>query len=200
MLSSSSMFNPYLTIVLKISKELVMFNINKFFNSFELNIRALQESERVTKSTLGFLSRDVLEALHTEESKTFGDIQYVNRLLAVLSPMNKKTFIKFIQELGGFLFNEKDGVFTKKDKVLYSEKRTIAMALLADANWNIWVYSQDWSPEGKPYTLDKISESVKTIFKKAEKNGLKRADVIKAILAGGIEAEEMLALMDAVAE
>jgi hypothetical protein len=192
------MFNPYLTIVLKISKELVMFNINKFFNSFELNIRALQESERVTKSTLGFLSRDVLEALHTE-GKTQGDIQYINRLLSVLTPVNRATAVLFFQAFSGHLYNEKEQCFGKKDKSLYEEKRLHAMANIANDSWNIWVWAKDHvKVEAKPLTLDKITATVKQILKKAEDNGIKKADVIKAILAGGIEADDLLAIMEAV--
>lgn len=174
------------------------FNLQNFFNSFELNIRALKESERVTKSTLGFLSRDVLEALHSE-GKTQGDVQYINRLLDVLTPVNRKVAVLFFQAFSGHLFNEKTQLFGKKDKLLYAEKQTIAMAHLLDSEWNIWVWAADnVKVEGKPLTLEKITQTVKQMMKKAEDNGLKHADVIKAILAGGIEADDMLAIMDAV--
>ena len=79
-----------------------MFNVNQFFNSFNISIAALKESERVSKDTLRSLSREVLEALHSKEDKTYGDIQYTNKVLDVLSPMNKRTYVLFMQEFSGF--------------------------------------------------------------------------------------------------
>lgn len=174
-----------------------MFNVNKFFDSFNINIKALQESERITKGALGSLSRDVLEALHTE-GKTQGDVQYINRLLDVLTPVNKRAAIAFFQAFAGFLFNEKENHFTKKDKQHYEEKRILAMANLQDDKWDIWVWQKDnLAVEAKPITLEKIAQTVKQMLKKADDNGLKRMDVLAAMMQGGIEADELINLLEA---
>lgn len=186
-----------------------MFNVQKFFNDFEISIRALQESERITKDALRALSRSVLEALHTKDVKTYGDIQYTNRLLGVLSPMNKRTFVLFMQEFSGFLFKEDEQVFSKKDKrkddagvMACDAKRDNALEHLLDPHFNLWTWAErNVKVEKKTFRLDTLSKDVKKAMdaKDEEGNALySKADIIKAILSGGIDAADLLAIMDAV--
>ena len=78
----------------------------------------LAASEKVTKEDLKTLSRSVLEAWHAT-----GNVSYANKLLAVLSPVNKKTCVVFFRHFSGFSFDEVQGMFTGKSKKRYSNKK-----------------------------------------------------------------------------
>lgn len=72
-------------------------------------ITKIRNAEKVTKAVLGELSRELLE--YVQET---GDIQPVNKLVAVLTPMNKRTAILFFTH---FLpYNTEEGTFTKKKR------------------------------------------------------------------------------------
>lgn len=183
-----------------------MFNINKFFNDFEISIRALQESERITKDALRSLSRSVLEALHTEGEKTYGDIQYINRLLSVLTPMNRKTCILFFQEFTGFLFNERDQVFSKKDKrkegnsLVCQVKQDAAIEALQDPLFNVWTWAErNVKIEKKAFRIDTLSKDIKKAMDAQDDEGnalYSKADIVKAILAGGLDVADLVDIME----
>ena len=85
-------------------------------------IARLINSEKVTKKELGFISRELLE--YVPETN---DIGKVNRLLSVLTPMNKMTAIYFFKNFLPFRFDEDSRTFGKKlkgEKTLgkYSDK------------------------------------------------------------------------------
>lgn len=72
-------------------------------------ITKIRNAEKVTKAVLGELSRELLEYV-----KETGDVQPVNKLISVLTPMNKRTAMLFFSH---FLpFNQEDGTFTKKKR------------------------------------------------------------------------------------
>lgn len=152
----------------------------------------LASSEKITKETLKTLSRDVLEAVHIT-----GDIGYANRLIEVLTPINKKVTILFYKHFAGFSFDDVLGIFTKKSKKRYDEAVKLSTEFLADPNNNIWSWAQRHiEVEQKPYSVETIETTVKTMLTRAQNAGLDQKDVFRAMLKGGLQIETILDMMD----
>lgn len=165
-------------------------------------IVTLHESERVTKETLRQLSRDVLFQLMED-----GDIRYTNKITEVLTPVNKRAWMEFMKEFSGFQFDEDNSAFTKKDKSLVKReneefqrwqiKQAAAQEALVDPAWSIWVWAdQNLKIEASEFTLEKITKGMQSFMKKADKNGFKQSDVIKAVIAAGLDMDTLMAVMD----
>lgn len=178
-----------------------MFDINKFDKkafdkSFALHIKKLGHAEKVTKETLAVLSRDVLAQLHTNE-----DIRPINSLLAILTPVNRKVVVQFFVALGGFKLEEESQVFSSKNKGQYDKKRTAAAEFLANPENNVWTWAdRNIEVQPKEFKLESVTKGVVTFFEKAQKANIDRSEVLKAIIAGGIKTEELVAIMGQLAQ
>ena len=180
------------------------FNANAFYNSFNITIKALQESERITKDALRSLSRECLMLVHYESNKQ-GDISPVNQVLNVLTPINKKAWLLFMQEFTGFHFDEKEQAFSKKDKTkdgvstVYDTKCAKACDLLDDPHFNLWTWAErELKVEKKTFKLETIGKDVKKAL--AAKNDedqplYSKADILKAVLDGGITTDDLIELL-----
>lgn len=169
-----------------------VFNKATFEAAFALSVIALATSERVTKAELQVQSRAVLEAVHIT-----GDIGYANRLIEVLTPVNKKVATLYFKFFTGFSFDDVLGIFTKKSKKRYTSAHEASMTFLEDPNNNIWSWAArhvDVTP--KAFSLDKVTDYMKTTLQKAKDNGLTDKDVLRAIIKGGITADCIIAIMD----
>lgn len=168
------------------------FDRKAFEGVFANALASLVESEKVTRATLATLSRTVLEALHCTE-----DVAFVNRLIGVLTPVNRKVVIKFFQAFGGFHFSQEKGEFSKKDKATYAEKREQADAFLDDPNQNIWTWAErNIEVETKEFTLESVTKYAERALKKAEKAGINQVDLLRAMFKGGFTPDSLLAIMD----
>lgn len=155
-------------------------------------LKLLAHSERVSKEQLRALSRTVLEALHATE-----DIGYVNRLIEVLTPINRKVAVKYFEHFGGFHFDDALGRFTKKSKKRYQEADALATAFLEDPLNNIWSWAdRNIEIQKKDFELSQVTAAMGNYLKKAQKAGMSQADVMKAVLAAGIEADTVIAMLD----
>ena len=163
-----------------------------FEAAFGIALIALASSEKVTKENLKKLSRTVLEAVHVT-----GDIGYVNRLIEVLTPVNKKTAIVYFKHFAGFSFDDALGIFTKKSKKRYDEANTLSNEFLEDPLNNIWTWAaRNIVVEQRAFTLDVVTNNVKMYLQKAKDSGLSDKDVMRAIIKGGITADCILGIMD----
>lgn len=168
------------------------FNKAKFEAAFALSVIALATSERVTKAELQVQSRAVLEAVHIT-----GDIGYANRLIEVLTPVNKKTAVVYFKHFAGFSFDDNLGIFTKKSKKRYDAAHKESLTFLEDPLNNIWTWAaRNLVVEHKPFSLDSVTSNVKLYLQKAKDNGLTDKDVMRAIIKGGISADCIIAIMD----
>ena len=179
------------------------FNVNEFVNGFNITIKALAESERITKDALRSLSRDLLCQLHTiEDNPRNGDIGFTNQVLAVLTPVNKKVFTLFMVEFSGFKFNEEIQQFEKKDRAKYNDVFTKAGEFLEDPLNNLWTWAErNVKVEKKAFKLDTLAKDVKRALAQENDAGelmYSKADIIKAVLSGGITSEELLDLLAAI--
>ena len=172
-----------------------MFDKNQFDASFAANVEKLAASEKITKDLLRSMSRDVLEAHHAT-----GDVAYINGIIAVLSPMNRKMCILFYKEFSGHLCNE-EGVFGKKDKKRYDEAHKKSFDGLEDPHFNVFSWAErNVEVERKPFTLGKLQQQMGSLIKKAEGEKIPHAEIIRAVLANGIEIGEFMKVVEHMAE
>ena len=77
------------------------FDKKVFEKDFKTRIGNLAKAEASVRAELNVLSRGVLEAVHATEQ-----IGYVNQLLAVLTPVNRKAAVVFFKHFAGFHHDE----------------------------------------------------------------------------------------------
>lgn len=165
------------------------FDKNAFDISFPKDLATLGKSEKVTKELLRDLSRNVLAVHHQTQ-----DVSYINKLIAVLTPMNRKVATLFFAEFSGF--RQTEGVFVKKDKANYDKAAEAAIVFLDDPMNNIWSWAErEVQVEKKEFDIKQVTAAVERFNKKATDNGLTQADVLRAILAAGFEVETLLTVM-----
>lgn len=170
----------------------VKFNRGYFEDRFTESLDTLKQSEAITRRELRDLSRSVLEALHMTEDSSF-----INRLIVVLTPVNRKVAIEYFKHFSGFHYDDKLSSFTKKNKKVYAEKAQASFEFLAEPSNNIWTWAErNIEVTAKEFTLDTVTKYVESTLKKAEKNGFNQADVMRAIIKGGMTADAIIAIMD----
>lgn len=171
-----------------------MFDIELLKASFDKSIKTLEKSEAVVRETLRELSRDVLYALHEHEN-----IVYINRLIkAKVTPVNRKALVLFFQNFTGFHYSEEQQEFTKKDKTTYDERKAQALEFLEDPLNNFWVWAdREIKMEAKAFDPDKVTKYISHAFKKAEKDGYTKADVIRALFKDNTFATELPTILEA---
>lgn len=169
-----------------------MFNYDKFKADFNGKIEALEKAEKITRDVLRELSREVLFALHEH-----GNIDYVNRLMqAKITPVNLKALTLFFQEFTGFFYSKEDKVFSKKNKRQYDAKKEACLEFLSDPHNNFWTWAnREIEMERKAFDPKKVTRYIENSLKKAEADGFTQADVIRAILDGGLEIETLYTIL-----
>lgn len=169
-----------------------MFDKSTFEKSFATAIEKLAVSESVTKRELRDLSRSVLEAWHAT-----GNVVYANKLLGVLSPINKKTAILFFQELSGFHFDPVMGAFDHKSKKRYEKAHEKCIKFLADPHQNIWTWAErNIEVNHKPFDVAGVQKYMTKAIKDAAGVGLSHADLLKAVFKAGIDPACIIQVMD----
>jgi hypothetical protein len=169
-----------------------MFSREKFAEAFQASIDALAQSEHVTKRELLALSRSVLEATHET-----GDIQYVNKLIAVLTPVNKKVAILFFKHFVGFSYDDTLKMFTKKSKKHYDEAFKRSIAFLSDPHNNIWSWAEPHvEVNKKAFALDNVTHYLQLAMQKAKDSNLSNVDLMRAVIKAGFTADDIIAIME----
>lgn len=171
-----------------------MFDRAMFDSSFKKNLSSLKSSEKRTKELVRSMSRDVLEAHHATE-----DVKYINEFISVLSPMNKRTAVLYFKEFSGF--QESEGMFSKKDKKHYEEKKAAAIAFLEDPLNNLWSWSEkNVEVEKKPFDISRLQAQVSSLMKKVEGAEIPHSEVIKALFQAGITVADVVSILEEVKE
>jgi hypothetical protein len=173
--------------------------VSPFAQSILSRIENLAYVEKMTKGILSTLSRDLLTYLVVEDSN---DIAMVNRLLGVLTPMNKKTAQIFFAHFLPFTM-DKDGTFggkVKGEKKL-TKVREQCLAFLAVESNDIWTWATaNIKMEQKEIDYSKrISDTIAKALDE-EKGGLSQADVLEAVLDGGLTVEGLMVLLGSMAK
>lgn len=168
-----------------------MFNKVAFDSRFNTRLNDLRSAEKITRAALMDLSREVFVAFHATE-----DIDYINRILEVLTPVNKKVAIEFFKEFSGFKYDEKQGKFSGKDKKHYDEKKAATIAWLEDPLNNIWTWADRNITIEKEFDFSSLKKGAEQLLKKADKNGFKKADVFKALMESGVTEDDLIGFIE----
>jgi hypothetical protein len=164
------------------------------FDTLMTSITELKAAEKVTKSVLGSLSRDLLSYLLETD-----DVRPVNRLLGqdgaewILTPINHRIAVQYFShflpwksnydEVKDYAVNGKGERmalrFTKKSPKKYDEGVLIIAKWLADENNNLWIWSQDIKMDAKP--KDFLKEVQKAVAKAMDKGEFSMIEIMLAI-------------------
>lgn len=165
-------------------------------------INEIASAEKITKVKLGIISRDLL--MYVPDS---ADIEAVNRLLSILTPMNKRTAILFFSHfLPWDAERNNDGVFQRFGKKTKGEKKLTRCAndikeFLSDESNNIWTWA-DANVEIESKRKDFAGLITRTIEKALEGDersntpALEREKILEAVFAGGVSIEDMMEAID----
>lgn len=172
------------------------FNREQFDQSFRERVASLAASEKMSKELLRALSRDVLEAHHAT-----GDVKYVNGLLNACSSINRKVCVLYFKEFSGHLYSEEAKAFGKKDKKRYDDAKKKSFDRLEDPTFNVFSWADmHVEIEKKPFTIGKMQQQMSSLIKKAEGEKIPHAEIIRAVLANGIEIGEFMKVVEHMAE
>lgn len=168
------------------------FNRGQFETAFAITIETLANAESITRRELRNISRDILTAIHCTEDSAF-----LNRLINVLTPVNKKVMVHYLSHFSGFHYDDKSEMFTKKNKPYYAKALALSTEFLAEPHNNVWTWAErniDITP--KPFDVSAITKYMQGALKKAMDNGLTQKDVMKAVFASGLEVDSLFDVLD----
>lgn len=169
-----------------------LFNKANFERNFSEALERIGKAESVTKNELKTVSRTMLEAWHIT-----GNVHYINRLLKVVTPVNKKALIVFSKHFGGFSYDEVLGEFTHKSKKRYEAAHKLALEFLADPHNNLWTWAERHiEVQQKPFSVENVEKFIKSAMNKGAGVGLSQVDILKAVFKAGIEPSCIMQVMD----
>lgn len=174
---------------------------HRLHNVVYARLEAIAQAEKITRTELGHLSRELL--IYTMDTQ---DIDIVNRLIGVLTPVNRKVAILYFQHfLPWVTEQDKDGTFNRFGKKMQGDKKIIKRQdaitawLLDEAN-NIWTWADDNVEVKQKDFKATIARAIKKALEGDDKSGtapLSRDDIMAAIFDGGISIDDMLYGIDA---
>jgi hypothetical protein len=171
-------------------------DIKAFDAEFDQAIETLKNSERITKDTLRIYANLAIDATHQT-----GQCAYLNKLSAVLTPMNKKVWMLFAKHFAGFHYNTDELLFDKKSKKRYAQASKDWTAFREDPNNNLWTWAdRHVQIEQKPYNIEKLGKALSSAWKAAHAANISNADIIKAMLSVNDKESHSVFSMDDVAE
>ena len=151
----------------------------EFDIGFPKMVKRVAASEKITKADLREWCNHIVHAMHT-----YGHIDYMNKLIAVLSPMNKRTCVEFFKTFAGYKINPDTGVFEGKDKKKYLKALADWQKFSADPLNNIWVWSErHLDVVVKPFTTEDITKRMSSLWKSAHQANISNVDILKAVLS-----------------
>ena len=157
-------------------------------------IEILAQAEKITKKQLSELSRDLLVYVYDSN-----DVDAINRTIAVLTPMNKRTAALYFPTFVAWAFDETTNTFGKKKKAKVATKiEADATAFLTDETNDIWKWAiENINMEVKPKNYaGKITKLVAASLNDETDEGLELTDLVKAILASeAVSLNELVSAM-----
>lgn len=171
------------------------------FESLSARLAAIKAAESITKEELGMLSRELLS--FTIET---GDVRIVNVLLGrgedgklTLTAANRKVAGLYFQHFLPFSVDADSDVvaFVKKKGKIWDKAVEAVEAFLSDDNNNLWSWVEaNVKIEQKPADYaSRITKGIKRALED-EDQGLSAAEVMSAVMAGGISLNDMLVLVE----
>ena len=158
-------------------------------------IATIGNGELSFKQEMGTVSRDIL--VYIREN---GDIDAVNRLMAVLSPINKEKTKQYFNHFLPYTWEMKASRFgsKSKNKDVVTKKEKLADEFLADKAANIWTWIADQNsaePVAKPKEYEKKIEAlVKKAIEDKEEH-IPVSTIIRAVIKAGASLSEIMAAL-----
>lgn len=156
------------------------------------HIATIGASEMAFKPAMGTASRDFLT--YVSEN---GDIDAVNRLIAVLTPVNRAKVTEFFAHHLPYNFIKDERRFggKNKNKDIVAKKAALCDDFLADGENTVWTwFAEQQVPAGaKPKEYEK---KIEALVKKALEDKNERIPVgavIRAVIKGGASLSEIMA-------
>lgn len=169
-----------------------LFNKQNFERNFTEALERIGKAENVTKHELKIVSRTMLEAWHIT-----GNVHYVNRLLKVVTPVNKKALIVFAKHFGGFSYDEVLGEFTHKSKKRYESAHKLALEFLENPHNNLWSWAERHiEVTQKPFSVESVEKYMKTALAKVDGDKITQAKILVAVFKAGVDPMAILEAMD----
>ena len=170
----------------------------QFVLNFDEALLALANAEGATKQQLRNLSRELLFAIHGIKDATLqGDIQFINKLLTVLTPANRRFAVEFFVHFAGFHYDKDAACFTKKSAKRYAKAREDACKFLEDPHQNLWTWLKATGrAEPKVFSAADVTKFMEGALKKAAGVNLSHADILRAVFHAGFTPENILQVMD----
>lgn len=172
---------------------------HRLHNVVMARLDAIANAEKITRAELGHLSREALTYVMDTQ-----DIDFINRLMGVLTPMNKQTCILYFSHFLPWEHeNDKDDVFQRFGKKMLGDKKlakrvALIEAWLADETNNVWTWAKDnVDISKKPDFKARVTSSIKKALEGDEGKEvapLTSMELLAAIFEGGFD------LMSAVEE
>jgi hypothetical protein len=172
--------------------------INNLKASILAHITAIAAAEKITRASLGEISRELI--MYVPDTK---DIDLVNRLLGVLTPMNRATAVLYFKHFLPWEFEEdanKFGSMMQGDKKI-AKRLTLITDFLKDTNNNIWTWADEHVTieRVKPDLGMNITEAVnkalsgtKETRTKEAADGISKAEALAAFLDANISIDDVL--------
>ena len=154
-------------------------DVKAFDVEFNNAVEQIGASEKITKSLLKVYASLAVQAVHQ-----FQNPAYLNKLLAALTPVNKKVFTEFALYFAGYSFDKDSQAFTTKSKKRYIEAKARWDAFCEDPLNNLWVWADrhgTW--ERKPFSVQTLNGSFQRAWRAAHKANISNVDVLKAMLS-----------------
>ena len=164
-------------------------------------LEAIAAAEKITRVELAALSREAL--IYVPDTD---DIDLVNRLLGVLTPMNRRVAILFFSHfIPHEVEKDPDGNFSRFGKKLkgdkkYAAKLALIKEFLADESNTIWTWSDENIELKKKDLFGPIGKAINKALAGDEKTdtpALSPIEVVNAIFGSDLTMDQMLAGIEA---
>lgn len=164
-------------------------------------LEAIMAAEKITRVELAALSREIL--IYVPESN---DIDIVNRLHVVLTPMNAQLVVLYFTHfLPWEVEKDNDGKFSRFGKKMSGEKKVnkrldLIKAWLADENNNLWSWAKDnVDMTKKKDFVGMIQKALEKALKGDEENdspALSKLECLMAVMSAGFTIDDMLSAVE----
>lgn len=164
-------------------------------------ITKIKNGENTFRTEMGILSRELLS--YVPET---GDIDAVNRLMAVLNPKNKELAQKFFQTYLPHKWDTKELRFGKKstNKEMVAKRRNLTNTFLSNESNTIWTWMAQKAERverpAKPKDYAKKIETLAHAALEDEKEAIDIKAMLRAIINAGAKLSDIMEALDEVAK
>lgn len=164
-------------------------------------ITKIKNGENKFREEMGVLSRELLS--YVPET---GDIDAVNRLMAVLNPKNKELAQKFFSTFLPHKWDTKELRFGKKstNKEMIAKRRNLTTTFLSNEGNTIWTWmAEKAKPVERVAKPKKYAEKIEHLVSAAltdEKEAIDIKAMLRAIIHAGAKLADIMSALDEVAK